>query len=136
MGKRSNTKKKNIIAEGKKPKQKKKMRLSMPGKIGSGIRKTLDGSLLVERGVFKHLPFIFFIMFWAVMFIANGYNAEKKIRKIDELNRTLDELRFEHIATKSELMNYSRLSQIATKLKHTGLEVSTEPPYKIFAHKE
>jgi len=135
MARKTNTRKKNIVAEGKKTKQRKKMRLSLPGKIGSGVRKTLDGSLLVERGVFKQLPFILFIMFWAVIFIANGYNAEKKIRKIDELNRKMDELRFEHIATKSELMNYSRLSQIATKLKHTGLEVSTEPPYKIFANK-
>ncbi len=135
MARKTNTRKKNIIAEGKKTKQRKKMRLSLPGKIGSGVRKTLDGSLLVERGIFKHLPFILFIMFWAIIFIANGYNAEKKIRKIDELNRKMDELRFEHIATKSELMNYSRLSQIATKLKHTGLEVSTEPPYKIFANK-
>lgn len=102
------------------------------GKIGKGFRHILDGSFIVKYDVFKHFSFVLYIIFWAVMLIANSYNAEKRIRKIDQLNVEIDDLRFEHIAVKSELMNYTRLSQIALSVEKTGLKVSVEPPYKIF----
>ena len=106
------------------------------GKIGLGVRHTLDGSFIVRYDVFKRFPFVLYVIFWAVILIANGYNAEKKVRKIDQLNADIDDLRFEHIAIKSELMNYTRLSQIALSVKETGLKVSVEPPYKIFAESD
>jgi len=115
-------------------KKKKKQRNLSPrlGKIGTGIRHTLDGSFIVRYDVFKHFPFVLYIIFWAVVLIANSYNAEKRVRKTDQLNTDIDDLRFEHIAIKSELMNYTRLSQIALSVKRTGLKESVDPPYKIF----
>lgn len=96
-----------------------------------GVQRILGGSFLTGTGVVNLLPFLFFITFLAICYIANIYYSEKNIRDINKLNRELKELRFEHITIKSELMIMSRQSDISDKLKGTGMKESITPPYKL-----
>jgi len=87
--------------------------------------------LLDKETLVKVLPFIFFLTLLAIVYIANSYYAEKKIREIDALNNELKELRSEYIATKSELMFKSKQSQVAKLVEPLGIKESVYPPVKI-----
>ncbi len=97
----------------------------------TGVQQILGGSFLTEDGVVSLLPFLFFITFLAVSYIANIYYSEKNVRDINSLNRELKELRFEHITIKSKLMIMSRQSDISKKLRGTGIKESINPPYEL-----
>lgn len=87
--------------------------------------------MLDKETLVKVLPFIFFLTLLAIVYIANSYYAEKKIREIDALNNELKELRSEYIATKSELMFKSKQSQVAKLVEPLGIKESVYPPVKI-----
>ena len=110
-----------------KPKEKKKRK---PRKNGLGMaaatRKLLGSEKLAE-GTFRLFPYVLFIAFLAFIYIANNYLAERKIRNISKLQKELKEIKYEHISTKSKLMQLSKQSQIAKKMEHTGVKESTEP---------
>ena len=99
-------------------------------KTGLGIaraaRKFLGGEKIAES-TFRLFPFVLFISFLAFIYIANNYYAERKVRNINKLQKELKEIKYEHISTKSKLMQLSKQSQIAKKIEQTGIKESTEP---------
>lgn len=107
------------------------------GKPTNGAAKTiigvLNGNFFTSDKVIQNLPFMLFLSFIALLYIANGYMAEGTIREINDANTELKELRSEYITTKSELMYKSKQSQVASALlqKETGIMESAIPPYKI-----
>lgn len=72
-----------------------------------------------------------FITLLAIVYIANSYNAEKTIIEIGKTKKELEELRFEYITTKSNLMFHSKQSEIAVRLAGSGIKESLVPPQKI-----
>ena len=117
----------NRIIKNKPKKKEKKVK---PGGKGIGIghatRKFLGGEKLAES-TFRLFPFVLFISFLAFVYIANNYYAERKIRNINKIQKELKEIKYEHISTKSKLMQISKQSQIAKKMESTGIKESTEP---------
>lgn len=97
----------------------------------AGVKSILTGSFLSKDKVVEGLPFIFFLSFLAILYIANGYQAEKLIRKIYKTNNELKEMRSEYITTKSDLMYISKQSQLARATYDLGLKELTSPPKKI-----
>lgn len=102
----------------------------------AGVKSILTGSFLSKDKVVEGLPFIFFLSFLAIIYIANGYQAEKLIRRIYKTNNELKELRSEYITTKSDLMYISKQSQLARATYELGLKELTSPPKKIELSKE
>lgn len=113
-----------------KNKPKKEEKEVNPRKTGLGIaratRQFLGGEKIAE-GTFRLFPFVLFISFLAFIYIANNYYAERKVRNINRLHKELKEIKYEHISTKSKLMQLSKQSQIAKKIELTGIKESTEP---------
>jgi len=97
----------------------------------NSFRNILGGGFLTRETTAKQLPFLLFIAFLAVIYIGNSYYAEKNIRRIEKLQKELKELRYEHIHTKSKLMQNTRQSKVAYNLKYKGIKESTVPPNKI-----
>lgn len=97
----------------------------------SGFKSVLSGSFLSKEKVTESLPFIFFITFLGICYIANGYQTEKVIRQLYNTNNELKELRSEYITTKSDLMYISKQSQVAKATAGFGLKELTSPPKKI-----
>lgn len=91
----------------------------------------LSGNFLKGDGVVRQLPFMFFISFIALIYIANGYYAESNVRKIDRLNKEVKELRSEYITLKSELNYRSKQSEVAKMIAEQGIYESITPPKKI-----
>lgn len=105
-------------------------------KSAKGFKSLLTGSFLSKDVVVTSLPFIFFLTFLGVCYIANGYQAEKVIRKLYNTNNEIKELRSEYITTKSELMVISKQSQVARATAEMGLKELTSPPKKILLTKK
>ncbi len=94
-------------------------------------------TLLLHKGVVstdaatQMLPFIFFVAFLAMIYIANRHMAENNIRDIDKLSKQVKELSWDYKTTKAELAFKSTLSEVEKKTDTLGLRTSVEPPQKI-----
>ena len=97
----------------------------------SGFKSLLTGSFLSKDKLVQSLPYIFFLTFLGICYIANGYQAEKIIRRLYKTNNELKELRSEYITTKSDLMYISKQSQLARTTLPLGLKELVSPPKKI-----
>tara|TARA_B100001109_G_scaffold255753_1_gene260558 strand:+ start:5783 stop:6178 length:396 start_codon:yes stop_codon:yes gene_type:complete len=101
-----------------------------------GVKSLLSGSFLSKDQVVNSLPFLFFLTFLGICYIANGYQAERLIRGLYKTNNELKELRSEYITTKSELMYVSKQSEVAKATESIGLRELTSPPKKIVLTEE
>lgn len=101
-------------------------------KVSKSLHNVFNGEFLTKKKSVRLLPFLLFITTLAVIYIGNTYYGEKVVRKIQSKQNDVNELRFEYITTKSELMELSKQSSLADKLKSKGIKESTTPPYKIF----
>ena len=95
----------------------------------------LGGTFLTRKKVVRLLPFILYLTFLALLYIANTYYAEKKVREIADIRKEMKELRYEYITTKSELMFNTKQTEIAKNLSNTGIEEPTQPPHRIYLEK-
>ena len=107
-------------------------------KLGSfrNISSIIDGRVFSSELITRNVPFIFFLIFLAMLYIANNYRVQAKVRKIDTITRELKDLRDEHISIKSNLMFRTKKSEVANQLKDKGIKEATKPPYKIYIKKE
>lgn len=107
---------------------------SKPGKKGvlaKGLSKIFGGSFLSDERAMQHIPFILFLAFIAILYIANGYYADDKIREVNKVNNQIKELRTEYISSKSDLMFVSKQSQVAKAVEPLGLKEPVVAPMKI-----
>lgn len=106
-----------------------------PKKKKSGLVKSLNtvfsGTFLSNESVVKHVPFILFLSVIAILYIANGYWADDKVRQVNRITSQLKELRSEYISTKSDLMFVSKQSEVAKSAEKLGLKEPITPPMKI-----
>lgn len=91
----------------------------------------LDGSFLTRNHLINQMPFILFVTFLGIIYIANSYNAEKTIIDISRTKKELEELRYEYITTKSNLMFVSKQSEVAYRLASKEIKESVIPPFKL-----
>lgn len=110
----------------RKKKEKKEMNLSGSA-IGRAAQDVLAGKVLEQKKTFSLFPYLIFLALLAFIYIANDFALEKKVRKISKLQKELMELRYEYISVKSNLLNISKQSQLATKLESMGIKESKEP---------
>ncbi|MEK7254033.1 MAG: FtsL-like putative cell division protein [Bacteroidota bacterium] len=71
--------------------------------------------------VFKNLPYVLFLGFLAVIYIANAHYAEKQVRQIQTLQKEVKELKRQYNSLKSEIMFKSRLANVGDEVEAMGL---------------
>ena len=118
----------NKIRKGEKKKSPRRLKRSG---VGSAMQNVLGGNFLKRESTLRLLPFFLFLTVVSMFYIANTYYAEKKERDIQELRRSLKELRYEYITTRSELMNQSQQSEVARRLEALNIKESRVPPVKV-----
>jgi hypothetical protein len=87
------------------------------------------------RSVISNGLYLTFLLGLGVVYVANTHLAERTIRKINKKERELKEQRWEHMTLKSDLMYERKQSELADKLKETGIEELKEPPHRIIVSK-
>jgi len=107
----------------------KKEKKKTPGIVRSMVR-VLNGEFLSRENALNHLPFVFFLTFLLVVYIAYGYFGEKTIREVDAVNKHLKELKTEEAFINSRLSSESREAHVASRkaIVEKGLKSPDKPP--------
>jgi hypothetical protein len=79
----------------------------------------------------KALPFMLFIAFLGMIYIANMHMAERSIRDINKISKQVKELSWDYKTTKADLAFKSTLTEVAKRVDTLGIKESLEPPQKI-----
>ncbi len=120
----------NILVEHIEIEEKVKTPKKKPKKK-TAFKKILNGEFLSQKEIIDNLPFISFIAFLMVLLISWGYYTESVGREEAKLEKELGELNSEYFTLGSEYNRLSRQTQVADRLKETGLKESINPPKKI-----
>ncbi len=120
----------NSFKKEEKPKVKKEA-----GKVSKSLANIFSGNFLSKDNVVSFLPFMFFLTFMGILYIANGYYAEKVVRDLHRTGNDVKELRSEYITIKSDLNYKSKQSQVAQATESIEVYESTIPPTKIVVDK-
>lgn len=81
----------------------------------------------------SNLSFILFVAFLVLLYIANNHYAMKSIKKLNQSELQVKQLKWEYINLKSDLERKSQQSYIATRLQATGIKELKQPPQKIIS---
>ncbi|MGQ0827675.1 MAG: FtsL-like putative cell division protein [Bacteroidota bacterium] len=102
-------------------------------KVVRSVVSVVSGSFLSQETTIKNLPFVFFLSFLAICYIANGYYADDQVRKVNQLTNEIKELQTQYIVVKDSLVIKSKQTEVAKELavQQTGIKESVVPPKKI-----
>jgi hypothetical protein len=104
--------------------------------VFSGIEKKLKLETYFEEGFpVQYVPKILFVMILGLLYIGNTHHAEKTVRKINNIQAEVEDLRADYTTLKSDLMFASKQSELAKKVKAYGLRESLKPPFKVVVEK-
>lgn len=79
----------------------------------------------------KYLPKILFVMILGLIYISNTHYGEKTVRKINNLQAEVEDLRADYTTLKADLMFASKQSEVAKKVRDLNLKESLKPPFKV-----
>lgn len=113
------------------PIQKKSSSPKKKGVLFKSLSSVFGGTFLSNESVVKYIPFVLFLSALGILYIANGYWADDKIRMQNKLISGNKELRSEYISSKSDLMFISKQSEVAKAVESMGLKEPVVPPMKI-----
>ncbi|MFT4760551.1 MAG: cell division protein FtsL [Paraglaciecola sp.] len=71
--------------------------------------------------IFKNFPFVLFLGFLTILYIANAHYAEKKVRQIQSLQKEIKDYSRQCNELSAAIMYESKLSQIGENVKDMGL---------------
>jgi hypothetical protein len=91
----------------------------------------LNIEFLINEDAFKNWRMILFLSLLAVIMIASGHSADRKIFKIAQLNTELQALKSEFVDTKRVLLSLKKETSIIKVLNEKGVGPATTPPIKI-----
>ncbi len=97
------------------------------------ISKNLPFSLEPTNWVIKNLPFIFYLAFLCFIYIANARYAERKIRKIQTVQKEIQKVSWEYLSMKSDLMLKSMQTEVTIEAERRNIDIEELklPPKKI-----
>jgi len=80
--------------------------------------------------LYSNFPFICFLAFLGVVYIANAHSAEKKARKIQAAQTELQKARWQYESIRHKLIYESTQSRVVEKLKDRDLRIEEQVPRK------
>jgi hypothetical protein len=100
--------------------------------IFAGIERRLKLENYFEEGFpVKYLPKILFAMVLGLIYISNTHYGEKTVRKINNIQAEVEDLRADYTTLKANLMFASKQSEVAKKVRALELKESLTPPFKV-----
>lgn len=84
----------------------------------------------------KALPFVLYVAFLGMIYIANRHLSEQNLRAIDKLSKEVKELNWDYKSTKADLAYKSTLTEVAKRVDTLGIKISVEPPQKLTIEQE
>ena len=81
-------------------------------------------------------PYLIFLAFLAILYIANANYSQKKIREIQQTQLEIKSLRWEAMALKSELAANTKRSQVVKQMADLNLQIPKQQLKKIIVNKK
>ena len=105
---------------------------SVAGSLFGRVERVLRIDTSFERGLpTRFVPYILYFTIVGMFYIGNSHYADRMIRRMDQLEREVEDLRANYTTLKASYMYESKQSQVAKRARKLGLEESATPPYKI-----
>lgn len=96
------------------------------------IEEKLNMTGLLGEGVPVHfVPPFLYVALLALIYIWSNHSAENMVRKIEILQREVEDVRADVTTLEAEYMLSSKQSEVAKKIAPLGIEEINEPPVKI-----
>ncbi|MCI4671739.1 MAG: hypothetical protein MRZ79_26595 [Bacteroidia bacterium] len=86
---------------------------------------------LSSRKVNDYLRFSFFLVLIGVAYIWNSYEAERKVKMMEDYRKEVKRLKAEYLLRQSTLSAGTRFSEIKDQIDTLGLRPLREPAYKL-----
>ncbi|WP_291779221.1 FtsL-like putative cell division protein [Cecembia sp.] len=100
------------------------------------IEEKLDVKGFLGEGIpVKFVPPFLYVALLALVYIWSNHRAENLIRKIEVVQREVEDLRADVTTLEAEYMLSSKQSEVARKIAPFGIVEISEPPVKIKAKK-
>lgn len=80
------------------------------------------------QSIVRQIPFFLFLAALAVLYIYNGHNADKTIRRIGKATSELKDLKGEYKSVTGDVLLRSRQSEMVETVKPLGLKELSEEP--------
>ncbi len=95
---------------------------------------TAIGSLSAEL-ILKNFPFVLYLSFLAMIYIANAHYSEKKVREIQKVQVELKQMRWKYMSLKSEFTYKAKRSEVVKSVKDLNLKSNKKKPNKIIINR-
>lgn len=98
------------------------------------LHSILGGDVLQGEWVRHNAGLIMLMVFFALLYVGNGYMSQRETIEIDRLKKQVDSVRNMALIRSCEFLENSRQSYIENALKAKGdssLQMSAVPPYTI-----
>jgi cell division protein FtsL len=89
----------------------------------SSIRDILNGNILTKKFIRKQYLLIILLVVLSVFYIDNRYSSEKQIKRIAELKKEIQDVKYESLTISAELMGITRQSNILRLLENKGMKL-------------
>ena len=107
------------------------------GSVFSKLENILKLDAAFESGIpVRFVPYILFVAFIGLFYIGNSHYAEKNVRKIDALEKEVEDLRADYTTLKADYMFAGKQSEVAKNIARKGIKESLRPPEKIVIKSE
>jgi hypothetical protein len=98
---------------------------------GNFFTQFLSKGFVTAEEATRALPFVLYVAFLCMVYIANRHLAEKNIRDIDKISKEVKELSWDYKVAKADLAFKSTLGEVAKRADTLGVRESIQPPQKI-----
>src|SRR3712207_934266 len=98
------------------------------------LGKILGGDILNTSTIRNQIWLLLLIVFFVIVYIANGFAVQKDLLTIDKLQQQLQDAKYKALSSGSELTEKSRQSNVLDILKtnkDSVLKIASQPPYII-----
>ena len=92
--------------------------------------------MIAPGTLYRNLPFVYFLAFLGLIYIALGHYAERNMRKIDHLSDELQEQRWQYMSVHSEVMRQGSRSKMAEAVAEAGLTPPHIAPQEIIINSD
>ena len=90
-----------------------------------------SGIRVNDRLFFDQLPFVIFLTFLGVLYIANSYYVEGTVREMERVKKRIIEKKNEFVIAKTRASLMGQRIEVLQLVDTLGLKEFTVPPYKI-----
>lgn len=96
----------------------------------------LNIEFLIKDDALKNWRMLLFLSLLALIVIASGHSADKKIYEIARLNAEIKEVKSEFVETRAALMRLKMETRVTQQLASRVVGPATAPPIKLIPKKQ